>query len=770
VSEPRTAGTDRGMLESVMWGFRPDRARARLRWLLSGERRDPRSGWIGLYEPPSPDRDDVGVCCSGGGIRSAAFNLGALQTLQDEQHRVLQRSKYLAAVSGGSYIAAAFSMVAKTRRKPSDDDSDPALVDDDALPFCPGSPEEQYLRNHLGYLAPDGLARVYLGLRLLAGMILNVVLIGLPVLLAGLLVGWGMRGRLRADAAGTHHFDVPDGVLWPVAILGALALALALLDVMRRTRRDVCQSAIQTWELRCFLFAVGGALVLIVLPWLAARALDTGGVSVHQATLRSAGAAVSSVGALFLAAIGHVRGRLRDEKAAIADVEKRLGRFARKAREMLIALVVLLVGPALLLFIALVGLLVAVGDRSLLPVLAGSVALLALLYAAADLNTISLHPFYRRRLATAFALKRVWVDEQGEERPAPADGIGDGRVVARQRNFDNIVALSQSGVEPGPGVGGVKAWPMLIVCAAANVSDPGATPPGRAVASFTFSPTAIGGPLTGAAPTAYYEEDLTWNRRRDVTLPAAVAMSGAALSPSMGKLTYRPLTFLLALANIRLGVWVPSPAHVNDRHEGRRLRHPPRPRYLWKEVLGRNRLEDKFLYVTDGGHYENLGLVELLRRGCRTIYCFDAGGGTTSRALGDAIALARTELDVEIVMGPEAAGLVEDPVTHRAARCCARGRILFPARADSPAVEGTLFYVRSVLSDDAPWALRSFQENDPVFPHHSTTDQFFDDQHFEAYRALGASAAERALALDRVDVPAAGNGAGPDPTDVPAPA
>jgi Patatin-like phospholipase len=746
----RTAGTDEGMLRSVKWGVSPDRSRGRLRWLLTGERRQPRCGWIGLYEPPSLDRDDVGVCCSGGGIRSAAFNLGALQTLQDQEHRVLQRSKYLAAVSGGSYIAAAFCMVAKTWKDPKDDDSDPALVNDDAPPFCPGSPEEQYLRNHLGYLAPDGLSRAYLGLRLLAGLLLNVVIIGLPVLLAGLLVGWGMRGRLRADAAGAHHFDVPPGVVWPVLGVAAAALALALLDVMRRTRRDICQKAIQTWELRCFLFAVGGGLVLIALPWLAGRALDLGDVSIHQATLRSAGAAVSSVGALFVAAIGHVRGRVRDEKALLADAEKRLGRYARQAREALIALVVLLVGPLLLLFIALVGLLIAAGTDSVAPLVAGAVALLGVLYVITDLNTISLHPFYRRRLASAFALKRVLVN---------------GAPRACERDFDTIVELSKSGVEPGSE--GVKAWPMLVVCAAANVSDPGATPPGRPVASFTFSPKGIGGPLTGAAPTAYYEADLSRNRKRDVTLPAAVAMSGAALSPSMGKMTYRPLTFLLGLANIRLGVWVPNPAHVNDRHERRELRHPPRLSYLWKEVAGRNRLDDKFLYVTDGGHYENLGLVELLRRGCRTIYCFDAGGGSSGKALGDAISLARTELDVEIEMLPdEAAALAEDATTHLAQRACARGRIRYPARDGRPEVDGTLFYVSSVLSEDAPWSLRLFRESDELFPHHSTMDQFFTDQQFEAYRLLGASAAERALELERLDVPAVANGAGPQPADV----
>jgi hypothetical protein len=176
------------------------------------------------------------------------------------------------------------------------------------------------------------------------------------------------------------------------------------------------------------------------------------------------------------------------------------------------------------------------------------------------------------------------------------------------------------------------------------------------------------------------------------------------------------------------------------------VRHRPRPQYLWKELFGRNRLGDKFLYVTDGGHYENLGLVELLRRGCRRIYCFDAGGGKTSKALGDAIALARTELNVDIEMGPEAAQLVEDERTGRSGVVCATGTIRYPAAAGGARPEGTLVYVRSVVSDASPWDLQEYQVVDGIFPHHSTFDQFFTDQKFEAYRRLGACAAQAAVA------------------------
>ena len=756
------------------------RRKATLKWLAYGERRTPPAGYRGLYERPNPaEPEDVGVCCSGGGIRSAAFNLGALQELQERE--VLQNSKYLSAVSGGSYIAAAFCMVAKTWPTHEDlqdpqvqdelqdledietgdeesDDSDPELVTDQAPPFHPGSPEEQYLRNHLGYLAPDGLARVYLALRMLAGMLVNVVIVGLPVFLVGVLGGWAVSVHYGGLNEGFHF---PQGVWIPVVAVTGLSLGLAVLGVLLRPGRDWCRLLVETWQVRTFLLAAAGAVALIGVPWVAREAFVSGDASTADAAGPGT-TALSSMAALALAAFAQVRGHIKDQQKTLKTVQGRLGRFAKPVREALVSLVVILVGPLLLVAVCALG--VLVGDisagsgepRDLGPVdvtstlltwVGASVAGLILLWAVVDLTSVSLHPFYRRRLASAFALKRVMSD--------------DGEPVARERRFDKTVHLSKSGIEPGPCA--IKSWPMLIVCAAANISDPGATPPGRGVGSFTFSPNAIGGPVTGAERTRLYEK-LRRNRARDVTLPAAVAMSGAALSPSMGKMTYRPLTFLLGLANIRLGVWVPNPLHVEaPANSTAPVTFPrrPRPHYLLKEMMGRNRLVDKFLYVTDGGHYENLGLVELVRRGCRTIYCFDAGGGSSAQALVDAIALCRTELNVEIVMDCEADELDAKPVSDaedapwRAQAVCSHGTIIYPGADGEPPIEGRLVYARSVVTDEAPWQIRSFQGTDPVFPHHSTMDQFFDDQKFEAYRTLGTYVAGESVELvDRLRAPA----------------
>jgi hypothetical protein len=426
-----------------------------------------------------------------------------------------------------------------------------------------------------------------------------------------------------------------------------------------------------------------------------------------------------------------------------------------------------------------------------------------------------LHPFYKRRLCTAFALKRVTAAEAyeiGADLQAKLRGSASGRAflstpVAMERNFDRLVSLSKTALDgeetaaksPATGSSGAdgsgvrkRTWPSLIVCAAANVSDPGATPPGRSVTSFTFSARSIGGPLIGASPTKQFEKAFDGprhkRRARDLTLPSAVAISGAAVAPSMGKMTRRPLTFLLALANIRLGVWVPNPrwvrarAEAGERWTNRRLRlyGRPRPSYLIRELLGRNRVDAKYLFVTDGGHYENLGLVELLRRGCTEIYCFDASGDGKFGVLGDAIALARSELGVQVDIDPSklapregaeqpasnaagangANGAVAGAAASTAAGAAANGATAGAAASEKGLAEdnvargtlhypdgreGVLIYARCVMTKDAPWDVMAHHREDPSFPHNSTIDQLYTDQKFESYRALGALAGRNAM-------------------------
>lgn len=771
---------DQGLL-----GVRPDppperRLRRFLRWLAHGYRAEPAPSRLGVLEDFDPER--IGICCSGGGIRSASFNLGALQALRHEQE--LGRAKYLAAVSGGSYIAGSVCMVAKTwapgqdrpaEGEPGHDDSDPSLVHGDALPFHPQSPEEQYIRNRSTYMAPTRMDKLFLAWRVLLGLVVNVTLVGLPLFALGTALAIAVYrpgyGGLTGGAA-PFSADAPEWVWWTLGVLAAGAVALGLTSLLTRPKADWVRRFLEVWSLRTLLLSASAGLVLVAIPEIIAL-LQTELEPQGRAEVSvPAGLGAGSIGSLLLAALLELRSREAHPSAITKNVGRArnmLQRASPRIRRAFVYVATFLAGPLLLLGIVVLAASVALAESTPTSVSTATwlwglivpLAVFTVLYVLSDLNTWSLHPFYRRRLCSAFALKRVPAEDAPEGAP---------RQKAEERDYNALVPLSESGVWPGPTGGG---WPTLLVCAAVNVSDPGATPPGRGVSSFTFSRDTMGGPLVGAVPTKEYERRLGANRLRDITLPAAIAMSGAAISPSMGKATNVPLRMLMALANVRLGVWVPNPRYVSSKNWTQRTRRKsaqgprvsgiekidgrprdlikhPRLSYLFRELVGRNRVDGRFLYITDGGHYENLGLVELLRRGCGKIYCFDASGGKPAAALGDAIALARSELGVEVEINPTNTKLDDDGF---AAESCAVGIIKHHGT-----VVGRLVYAPTVLTPGVPWDVRAYKDADPVFPHHSTGDQLYTDQRFEAYRALGEHCGERARQAMRTG---RADGAGP---------
>jgi hypothetical protein len=252
---------------------------------------------------------------------------------------------------------------------------------------------------------------------------------------------------------------------------------------------------------------------------------------------------------------------------------------------------------------------------------------------------------------------------------------------------------------------------------------------------FVFSASSVGVPG--------YEAPLT-GQWADLTVPQAVAMSGAAVSPLMGKKTIHAVRFLMALTNVRLGVWMPNPRLGDDAPQGR-----PRPHMLIKEMLGLARTTDSYIYVTDGGHFDNLGLVELLRRGCTTVFCLDGGGDPPGsfRALGEAVALSRSELQVDVEIDPTPIAPAKD--SGMAQRGFALGTLRFRASPDGSELAddptGRIVYCRAAVTEDAPWDVRDFAHRDARFPFHSTMDQLFTDEKFESYRALGAHAARSAV-------------------------
>lgn len=734
-----------------------------MRYLVLGRRPEPIPSYTGLVEPPETGK--VGIACSGGGIRSAAFNLGALQALQGE--KVLERSRYLSSVSGGSYIAAAFCMVRKTwageerppKGSPGWDDSDPSVLDERRPPFFPGSPEEEYLRNRSSYLAPGLFGKIQLGYRVLLGLAFNLGFIGLTLAAVAVplaaLYGWLYPSLDKSLSQCSEHCNFsawppPEGLWIPILGLAGFALVVGVGSMVAFRWAPWLRDFTATWSLRLLLLAVVAAALLIGIPVLLAalRRLSEPAVSpgpIAKAAATEPGKPAVLIGAGSVATVGagvflqlradwlEVR-KFAKEAVGVAKWYTGLGQRLRRVLAYLIATIA---GPALALALMLLVMSAILNIQQ--PYVrwiwfGGFAAAFAIVYVFADLTTWSLHPFYRRRLASAFALKRV------ERDPSQTPPIADQEAgVALERDYDKLVSLSKTAIERDEE--GRCQWPTLLVCAAANVSDNAATPPGRAVTSFTFSATAMGGPLVGAVKTAELEDRCDHHRLSYFTLPAAVAMSGAALSPSMGKMTRRPLRMLMGFANIRLGVWVPNPRRLEKFAKGG-FYPRPRPSYLLRELLGINPINAPFLYVTDGGHYENLGMMELLRRGCTEIYCFDASNDHFD-ALGDLVSLARSELEVEIEIDlsplkPNKVGLsMQD---------CVCGTIAYPGEGVPP---GRLYYSRPVITRDGSADVTAYHAQDPRFPRDPTGDQLYTDQRFEAYRALGLRAGRSALAKRR---------------------
>ena len=106
----------------------------------------------------------LGIALSGGGIRSAAFNLGSLQVAAETG--LLARANFLSCVSGGAYIPIAMAI--------SWSESDASDLED-SLPWSNGSPEEEHFRRNSRYLSPSLSHHLQFGFSILYGALVNFV-------------------------------------------------------------------------------------------------------------------------------------------------------------------------------------------------------------------------------------------------------------------------------------------------------------------------------------------------------------------------------------------------------------------------------------------------------------------------------------------------------------------------------------------------------------------------------------------------------------------
>ncbi len=335
------------------------------------------------------------------------------------------------------------------------------------------------------------------------------------------------------------------------------------------------------------------------------------------------------------------------------------------------------------------------------------IALLLYLVLFFDVNRTSLHSFYRDRLSRLYLFR---LDDDGELRA------------------NDKVKLSE--LNP-PG----SSAPYHLINTALNLqSDPEARQRGRQAGFFLLSKRHSGSEHTGYCPTPWLER-----RDRHLDLGTAMAISGAAAAPNMGTLTSSRLTLIMALLNIRLSYWLPNP-DLRFRKRSYALSCPGLL-YLLREGFSWLHERAPYVNLSDGGHLENLGVFELLRRRCALIIAIDGEEDREYRFHGlmTLQRYAKIDLGVDIDIDVEPLVPTGDgpPEEQHSQVHAVWGTIDYGRDHEGRERIGQLLYIKaSVTGDEEPF-VTAYRREHSAFPHESTADQFFDEEQFEVYRNLG---------------------------------
>ena len=245
----------------------------------------------------------------------------------------------------------------------------------------------------------------------------------------------------------------------------------------------------------------------------------------------------------------------------------------------------------------------------------------------------------------------------------------------------------------------------------------------RRAASFTASPLHCGSEILG------YRQSGEYGGPSGISLGTAVAISGAAASPNMGYHSSPAITFIMTLFNARLGSWLGNPKRKTWRDSG------PHSAFnsIIREALGRTDDNSPYIYLSDGAHFENLALYEMVRRRCRYIVVLDNGSDPkyTYEDLGNALRKIRIDMKIPIEFLPPHTSPGETPKSR-----CAVAEIRYK-EIDPTLENGYLVYIKPVvLASDGP-DVDAYKAANPAFPHESTGNQWFNESQTESYRMLG---------------------------------
>lgn len=630
----------------------------------------------------APDKPHaIALALSGGGIRSATFSLGVLVALA--RRGILPQVDYLSTVSGGGYLGSFLSAFLNSREKKN------IGFEADDLPFRREAGEAEalrHIRQHSKYLATGSLwqqvkmisAQVY-------GMVLNSIAVILVVMLAIVLEHW-LRTLPGLQGLWGSVTELSVGL---VVLGGFVSLVMARLGNGWQRHADA-------------VVALPCLLLLALLCW---HELGNAHVWYDQAwsqrppwSLWGRKTWLAIVGAVPLIT------------SALSGV---IGRLLLKRGGMILLILSVLAAPLFLFGLYLVLYQWSVGGTSSLPLVGMvpniNIALGLLVVGAAiylwliDINFTSPHRYYRQKLAEAYLIQ----PSNTKTDPDP---------------FDKAVSIRLSELNKDE----VRAPCHLLNCALNVPNSKNPAMQGRLTDFFLLSQHFCGSPLTGYRPTVEWEAS---NPHLD--LGTAMAISGAAAAPQMGLATIRRASFWLGILNIRLGYWLRKPESAGS------FSGPPGLVYLLREMLGLMDERLPRLNVSDGGHIENLGVYELLRRRCKYIIAIDGEQDPkmTFHGLTTLQRLAAIDLGVRIDIDLDDLRLNTQGLSRSHFRFC---RILYPTKGrGSRDLVGYLLYVKLSLTGNEGEFIRRYRLDQPIFPHHSTADQLFTETQFEAYRSLG---------------------------------
>jgi hypothetical protein len=632
----------------------------------------------------------VALALSGGGIRSATFSLGVLVSLAGRG--ILPQFDYLSTVSGGGYLGSFLSAFLNSPA-PDPPSKDIGLRSSE-LPFNREDGEAlalRHIRHRSKYMATGSIwQHLSMIAAQLYGMVLNTLAI-VYLLAVVVFIEQGVRALGWLDG---HRWWLQPGSI--IAVVVAMLVALVILRTKRLDRwwadRLVLCSAVICFAVNLWYW------IPSALTWRPSTAVPS--LKIDKDTWLIVSGAIPLLTSALAGIFGHIFKRTSVLLIALSFVATPV---------FFIGLYVVLTNS------------VADMEPLTLPwfgqfspfavkwsiVIAGGLIYLWLF----DVNTTSPHRHYRDKLGEAYLIQ-------------PAPKPKDENKAAPLFTSDVKVKLSELGKSSD------RAPYHLINCALNVPGSKNEGMQGRLTDFFLFSQAFCGSPIAGYWPTTEWE-----GKDDHLDLGTAMAISGAAAAPQMGLGTRTGASFWLALLNVRLGYWVRKP-------EG----HAFGPPGLWSllhEMRGSMRETSSWLHVSDGGHIENLGVYELLRRRCKYIVAIDGEQDPkmTFHALTTLQRLAYIDFGINIDVDLDDLRLSEQGYSRSHFKFC---RIRYPKdRRGSEEEFGYLLYVKLSLTGNEGEFLRRYRLDEPAFPHHSTTDQLFSEAQYEAYRSLGEHVGDR---------------------------